>query len=334
MQIEKKKILFIKRGNTTFEKNDIELLNHKYLVQVFEPKLFNFNKLFFSILKTDIIYFWFPNDYKFLIALIGKIFRKKVFVVGGGQMSTADNKKNREFAKVKYRFLHIPLGILTLKLADYIISVSEYEYNGLRRYVSTKKLNLIYNSINASTFNYNGLNKNKNIVITISALKNTHYHRKGLDTFKQASMLFPNLKFILIGKDCNDGTYEKIKENAPDNLILTGHISQKKLTEWLKKCSIYCQFSRQEGFGVSLAEAIACGCLPITSDYAAIPEVVGKNGFYIDRNINSNNLRDVFKKALNTDNKVRKQLSKRVIKLFNPLKRKKKLLECVDKLFE
>ena len=49
---------------------------------------------------------------------------------------------------------------------------------------------------------------------------------------------------------------------------------------WLEKASIYVQASRHEAFGLSMAEAMLCGCIPVVSTYGAIPEVAGDQGVY------------------------------------------------------
>ena len=87
-------------------------------------------------------------------------------------MSTADSRKNRKFARVKYRIFHRILGILCLKLADKVVAVSNYELNGLSRYVNKKFIKLIYNSIKTNLFNYSKKKEN-NLIITVSGLK-TH----------------------------------------------------------------------------------------------------------------------------------------------------------------
>lgn len=326
-----KKILVIKRGSTRFEDNDIKVLSRKFDVIVNEPNFSNLGKLISNIKNTDLIFYWFPNDYKFFVSIIGKFFNKKLFVVGGGQMSTADNKKNRKFARVKYRIFHRYLGILCLKLADKLVAVSKYELDGLSRYVNKKSIKLIYNSINTDLFSYKDENKQKNLIITVSSLINTHYYRKGLDIFVKLSNELPNYKFVLIGKDCKDGTFHKIQKIAGDNFTITGSVSDTQLKEWMSKASMYCQFSRQEGFGVALAEAMACGCIPIVSKYGAIPEVSGPDAYYIEKEINYDKIKNTIIKVSET-NINRELFSKRINSLFNDSKREKLLLSVVESI--
>ena len=329
----KKKILFIKKGATKFEENDVVILSKYYDVTVFEP---SYNNLFTGlklIINCDLLYYWFPNDYKFIFTLLAKILNKKVFIIAGGQMSLADTRKSRAFAKVKYRPLHIICGILCLKLANKVVAVSKYEREGLSRYLSSSKITVIYNSINQN-YSYNKeIKRDSNLIITISAIINTHYYRKGLDVFVNLSKKMPDYTFVLIGKDCRDGTFEMIKNNSNKNLILTDSVSDNELKNWISRAKIYCQFSRQEGFGVALAEAIGAGCLPIISKFGAIPEVVGSYGFYVDDILDIQNIKKITKVALKSNYNI-DEASKRIHKLFNDVNRESIIIHEVSNLLK
>ena len=141
----------------------------------------------------------------------------------------------------------------------------------------------------------------------------------------------PNFNFVLIGKDFNDGTYEKISKSVNKNFTLTGAVSDNELKKWMQKASMYCQFSRQEGFGVALAEAMACGCIPIVSKYGAIPEVAGPDAYYIEKEINYEKIKNTIVKASETSIN-RELFSKRINSLFSDSKRDKLLLSVLESI--
>ena len=330
----KKTILFVKRGFTRFEDNDFNLLSRNFNVKLYEPGVKNIYKVFSEIRNADILYYWFPNDYKFLVSLIAKLWNKKIVVVGGGQMSTADTKEGRKFARVNYRVFHRVLGILCLRIADKIIAVSSYEFNGLARYAVKNKIKLVYNSIDTKLFaGESNVERDPKLIITISSLKDTHYHRKGLDIFVKLSHEMPDFKFVLIGKDTGDGTAESIRSQAKDNLIMAGSVTDDELVSWMFKASIYCQFSRQEGFGVALAESMACKCIPVVSRYGAIPEVAGPDAFYIENEINYSAIRRTIMSASKT-RLSRDLYSERIASLFNDMVRDKLIVDTVNSVFQ
>lgn len=47
---------------------------------------------------------------------------------------------------------------------------------------------------------------------------------------------------------------------------------------------MYLQPTLHEGFGLAIAEAMSCGVPVITSKVAAVPEIVGDTGIYVDQN--------------------------------------------------
>jgi glycosyltransferase involved in cell wall biosynthesis len=45
--------------------------------------------------------------------------------------------------------------------------------------------------------------------------------------------------------------------------------------------AVYVQLSAYESFGMALAEAMQCGCVPVVTRRGALPEVVGDAGWYV-----------------------------------------------------
>jgi glycosyltransferase involved in cell wall biosynthesis len=332
--MKSKKILFIKRGNTTFENIDFEILSKHYQTKIYIPNFKNTYKGIKLIFNSDLLYYWFPGDYKFLFTVIAKLFRKKILVVGGGQMSTADSKTKRRIATVKYRPFYILLGKISLKLADRIIAVSDYEKKGISRYINSKKIQLIYNTYNTSLFKQNNIVKVKNLVITISTITKSYYKRKGLDIFVELSKIMPEFEFVIIGKDSRDGTSEMIKKMNVKNLKLTGYLGNDELLNYIYRANIYCQFSKQEGFGVALAEAQACGCIPIVSSHGAITEVAGPKAFYISDQENYTEIARKVISASNSSQKLRKEFSLRIKNLYGNNGREKAIIDMIENMFQ
>ncbi|MCK4824502.1 glycosyltransferase family 4 protein, partial [bacterium] len=93
---------------------------------------------------------------------------------------------------------------------------------------------------------------------------------------------YPDYKFAVVGSH-GDG-YEQLageakKLEAP--VDFPGKVSDEELIRYYQRAQLYIQPSAHEGFGVSIAEAMACGCVPIGTERAAIPEVIGDCGFYV-----------------------------------------------------
>jgi len=66
------------------------------------------------------------------------------------------------------------------------------------------------------------------------------------------------------------------------NVIFTNRfISEEEKLKYLQESKIYVQASAHEGFGIAVAEAMACECIPIGSMYTSLWEVIGDAGYLI-----------------------------------------------------
>ena len=92
------------------------------------------------------------------------------------------------------------------------------------------------------------------------------------------------------------------------------------------KAKVYCQISVSESFGVSLLEAMACGCIPVVTDVDAMPMIVGASGVVISDNPSMEEIEKAIKSAMHMDsNAARDQakkftLEKRAVLITDTLK--------------
>ena len=67
-----------------------------------------------------------------------------------------------------------------------------------------------------------------------------------------------------------------------DRFVYLGTLSEEDLCRLYQAASVFCFPSLYEGFGMPVAEAMACGCPVITSNCSSLPEVAGEAGMLID----------------------------------------------------
>ncbi|MFC1938017.1 glycosyltransferase, partial [Chloroflexota bacterium] len=87
--------------------------------------------------------------------------------------------------------------------------------------------------------------------------------------------------------------------------------------------------SYHESFGLSLAEAMACECVPVITGNAALPELVGDTGFYVPYG-DPKATAEAIKKALKSD--AGKKARERVKRLFPIESRQKALIKIIEGL--
>lgn len=290
----KPKILFIYGiMHTTFE-NDIEILKRDFEVETYQyPGKKDFFKMLKAIRRNDINMSRFVLGHATLAVLISKLLGKKSIVVaegwdvvsmpeiGYGALISKKRIRNTKFA---------------LKHADEVVAISESIRKDALKLVK-RDVKLIYHCLDSEKFKPKG--KKENMAITVGLVRKDTLQRKGLKTFVESAKFLPEIEFVLIGKHM-DETADELKKIATPNVKFEGFVSQEKLMEYFQKAKIYVQVSAHEGFGISLAEAMLCECVPVVTDGGAIPEVVGDCGFYVPLN-NPKSTADAIKNALDSD---------------------------------
>jgi glycosyltransferase involved in cell wall biosynthesis len=86
-----------------------------------------------------------------------------------------------------------------------------------------------------------------------------------------------DVNFVLAGA-WKDNAIEYLRSIATPNVTFTGWLSDEALWDNYRKAAVYVQASLHEGFGLSVAEAMLAGCIPVVTTAGALPEVAGEFG--------------------------------------------------------
>lgn len=110
-------------------------------------------------------------------------------------------------------------------------------------------------------------------------------HRKNLEGLIEAyALLSPDLRRrrqLAIVCSINEPQREVLRTVAvkcglqPDELVLTGYVSEADLIALYNSCELFVFPSLHEGFGLPALEAMTCGAPTIGSNNSSIPEVIG-----------------------------------------------------------
>lgn len=331
--MNKRKILFVRLWNSSFINNDLELLRKHFHVRLVDfvigvKRPYQSSKTIFSmingILWADVMFTWFANSQALWAVRLSKIFGKKSIVVIGGVEVASEREieygsmLDRKSARmVKY----------ILKNSNKVLAVSEFNKNEILKYTTPDSVEFIYNGIDCDKFK-SSKNEKDDIVITVGAVSYEVIKRKGFETFIKSAQYLPNVKFVLIGKHI-DNSIKYLKSIAPKNVEFTGFISDEELIKYYQRAKVYCQLSYYESFGVAPAEAMCCECVPVVTNKAALPEIIGDTGFYAPYG-NPKATAEAIKKALNSQNG--KPAKERIRKFFTLKRREKKLTALIAKI--
>jgi len=320
------KILFIYPNMSTFISKDLEILSRHYNVKTLKyTGKRDIPKLLSGILTADLNFSWFALGYATLAVFFSIIFRKKSIVVAGGwdvvsmpEIGYGAMRSPKHRRKTKF----------TLKYADKVLAVSESTNREIFQWVDSCNSVVVYNAFDYDLYKPHGEKQNR--VITVGSVDKGTLKKKGLKTFVESAKFLPNVKFILIGEHIDD-SIEYLKSIASKNVEFTGYVSFKELLNYYQKAKVYVQVSGHESFGCSLAEAMLCECVPVVTNRAAIPEVVGDTGFYVPYG-DPKATAEAIKEALKSDKG--KAARERIKTLFPLEKREEKLIRIINELLK
>jgi glycosyltransferase involved in cell wall biosynthesis len=115
--------------------------------------------------------------------------------------------------------------------------------------------------------------------------------RKGIPELLQAVRHLKDQKFnaqLIMAGEPGDGLeliFQMIKDlQLEEDVKYLGKLSRADKINLLRTCEVYVQPSHYEGFGVAIAEAMACGACIITCDVGGVRDVVGDCGIYVSPN--------------------------------------------------
>jgi len=229
-----------------------------------------------------------------------------------------------------------------LKKSDVQLATSKFEFDEISN-LKPSNLKMIYHAIDMSKYEFKSFKEREPILFTITHLTKYNVRRKCvkeiIEAFNIVIKNYPEYKLYIAGGTNDDGypeLYEKVKSlNLLNKVIFLGRISDREKILMYQKCNIYIQPSYFEGFGLAIAESMACGAPVITSSRSAIPEVVGNLAVFAEPDDISGIAGGIVK--ILSDKSFAEQLGilgrKRIEELFSFEKRKAELKSILDKFF-
>jgi len=316
---KKVRILFVYSGLPSFVRSDLNILEKWFYVKkmkvIMSPLVVL--RLLKGILWADVVYTWFIKLNTFFAVLFCMVLRKKCVIVTGGFDVAYVPEINYGALLSPWRRIMVKF---VLEHASKVLAVSGSNRRQILLASRCKNLKLVYNGVDVERFKPS--EEKENLVITVGAVSDSNITRKGLDTFVRASVYLPHVQFALIGK--YGGSVRRLKKVAGSNVIFPGYISEESLLRYYKKAKVYCQLSVHESFGVALAEAMACCCVPVVARKYALPEVVGVTGFYVPYG-DPEATAEAIKKALKSDKGIKAR--ERIEKYFSMKMREKMVVK-------
>lgn len=279
------RILFLTSNLSSFVEGDLRMLRERYPVrevivggnpiQSLTQRLSLGITILSGVLGADMTFSWFAHNHAYLAVMVSRLLGKRSLVVIGGYEVARE-------PDVGYGAL-LDQGLVgkiqyVIENADCILAVSEFSKREILQVARPRRIETVYNSVDTSVFYPE--DQKENVVLTVCLVSAANIKVKGLDTFIEAARHFPEAQFVLLGRALDDAI-EILRQKSPENVEFIEPIGQDEIIWWYRRAKVYCQLSYRESFGVALAEAMSCECVPVVTDRGALPEVVGDTGFVV-----------------------------------------------------
>ncbi len=210
--------------------------------------------------------------------------------------------------------------------------------------VGTEKIIVTHEAVDNEILSINEKIAGKNIEKVLQKFKingdfifyvgNAHPH-KNVDGLIKAFLIlkqrYPNLKLVLSGYD--HYFWERVRKESNDpSIIYTGFVSDEELVALFKSARLFVLPSFEEGFGIPVLEAMACGCPVVCSNTSSLPEVAGNAAIFFDPS-DQKDLINKISKVLDDEDYKKSLISKgkKRVKLFNWKRLAEQTLEVYKK---
>ena len=324
------RILFIHNSLTEFVRLDLEELRRHYEVtELYEKSRFvNPAAIWKQVKKHDLVLGWFASWHTFLPLLMASISHKpSVLVVGGYDLAN--------MPEIGYGHqrggLKKWVSRRTMRLASRLVTNSIYSRDEAIKNaaVPMEQVSAFYHGV-PDQFGALPQEPRARMALTVGNVDRGNLKRKGHEPFVRAAALLPDVNFVLVG-NWKDDAIEYLRSIATANVTFTGRVSNEGLLSYYRKASVYVQASLHEGFGLSVAEAMLAGCVPVTTGAGALPEVAGEYGVRL-RAADAAEIAQAVQKALTYPDEARSAIRARILEKFPMSERREQLEQLITPL--
>ncbi len=316
-------ILFVHNGQERFVLDDLDLLSQSHMVtDWYQPgRRFHPGRLARLVWNHDLVFCWFASWHALAPVFLARALGKPSVVVVGGY-DTANLPEAGYGAQrgglprcVARTVIRQATGLMVNSQAAGREAIANAG-------ADPAKIQVVYHGVHPMPM---GSAEREPIVLTVGNVWEENLLRKGLLPFVQAAAHLPRARFVLVGRWYDD-SIRRLQQVATPNVTFTGFVSDQELADWYARASVYVQASLHEGFGLSVAEAMTAGCIPVVSRAGALPEVVGEVGEYLD-SLHPAQVAQAVQRTLSMATPTRRRRCReRILDCF-PMERRREMLE-------
>jgi glycosyltransferase involved in cell wall biosynthesis len=175
-----------------------------------------------------------------------------------------------------------------LRSADRNVFLSRHETEGVSRDLPVRGPRCIPLAVDTEAYSPGG-SPREDLVFSVIWMEKYNVWRKCAVAIVEAIPLVlaghPEARFVIAG---GHGTgFEEVLAAArrlgvERSVSFPGVISREEKVDLMRRCRLYLQPTRYEGFGAAILEAMSCGAPVATNAVGAVPEVAGDAAHFLD----------------------------------------------------
>lgn len=220
-----------------------------------------------------------------------------------------------------------------LRMADLVLPVSDVTERGLEALGAgvERSTRRVYNAIDTGVFKFDAGSPRRG-VLCVGSFNRETLAVKGWRLFWKVAAHFPDVPFVAVGP-ATDRAGREFVSDRPPNLTWLGESTGEPLLRQFQMARVYFQGSVHESFGVAVAEAMACGCIPVLSRRGALPEVAGDAAIYMD-DLTAESAQAAVREALQSPESRRLAARQRIVEHFDIGRRRNELTAALREMIQ
>jgi glycosyltransferase involved in cell wall biosynthesis len=322
------RILFIHNALTEFVRLDLEELRKNYdVTEHYEKSRYvNPAALWKQVQEHDLVFGWFASWHTFLPLLMASITHTpSVLIVGGYDVAKMPeiNYGHQRGGFKKW------VSRRTMLFAKRLATISLYSRDEAIRNaaIPQEQVSASYLGV-PDQFGSLPQAARDRMALSVGNVDRDNLQRKGHEPFVRAAALLPDVNFVLVG-NWKDDAIEHLRAIATPNVTFAGRVSTDDLLDYYQRAAVYVQASLHEGFGLSVAEAMLAGCVPVTTRAGALSEVTGDCGVRLS-SPDPAEIAQGIQAALAFPEEARLEIRARILEEFPMSKRREQLRQLVE----